>query len=45
MKRIFAHVPYLQMQEHLPFILERHLSPEIYFSADALDGLDQAKLV
>lgn len=44
MKRIFAHVPSLQMQEHLPFILERHISPEIYFSADALDGLDKVQL-
>ena len=43
-KRVFAHVPYLQMQEHLPFILERRINPEIFLSADALDTLDPAQL-
>jgi sugar phosphate isomerase/epimerase len=43
-KRVFAHVPYLQMQEHLPFILERRINPEIFLSADALDALDPAQL-
>lgn len=43
-KRIFAHVPYLQMQEHLPFILERRINPEIFLSADALDALVPAEL-
>jgi len=43
-KRVFAHVPYLQMQEHLPFILERRINPEIYLSAEALDALDPAQL-
>jgi sugar phosphate isomerase/epimerase len=43
-KRVFAHVPYLQMQEHLPFILERRINPEIFLSADALDTLDTAQL-
>ena len=43
-KRVFAHVPYLQIQEHLPFFLERRLNPEIFLSADALDTLDHAQL-
>ena len=43
-KRVFAHVPYPRLNAHLPFILERRLNPEIFFSADALDGLDAAQL-
>lgn len=43
-KRVFAHVPYAQLQTHLPFILERRLNPEIFFSADALDALVPAEL-
>lgn len=43
-KRVFAHVPYLQLQEHLPFILERRLNAEIFFSADALDAMVPAEL-
>ena len=43
-KRVFAHVPYLQMQAHLPFIIERRISPEIYLSADALDTMEPAQL-
>jgi sugar phosphate isomerase/epimerase len=43
-KRVFAHVPYLQLQAHLPFIVERRLNPEIMFSADALDALVPAEL-
>lgn len=43
-KRVFVHVPYQRIEEHLPFILERRLNPEIYFSADALDALAPARL-
>lgn len=43
-KRVFAHVPYPQIDEHLPFILERRLNPEVFLSADALDALEPAKL-
>lgn len=42
-KRVFAHVPYTQVKEHLPFVLERRLSPEIYLSADALDAATAAE--
>jgi sugar phosphate isomerase/epimerase len=38
-KRVFAHVPYPQLGQHLPFFLERRLNPEIFFSADALEAL------
>lgn len=44
-KRVFVHVPYLQIEQHLPFILERRLNPEIFFSADALDALAPSQLV
>ena len=43
-KRLFAHVPYLQIQAHLPFILERRINPEIFLSGPALDDLDPAEL-
>lgn len=43
-KRVFAHVPYTQIEEHLPFILKRRLNPEIYFPADALDALAPGQL-
>lgn len=43
-KRVFAHVPYLKLEAHLPFILERRINPEIFFSADALDALAPAQL-
>ncbi|MBU5638087.1 sugar phosphate isomerase/epimerase [Geomonas sp. Red69] len=43
-KRVFVHVPYPQIGAHLPFILERRLSPEIYLSADALDAAAPAQL-
>ncbi|GFO65737.1 sugar phosphate isomerase/epimerase [Geomonas paludis] len=43
-KRVFVHVPYSQIGEHLPFILERKLNPEIYLSADALDAATPAQL-
>ena len=38
-KRVFAHVPYTQINTHLPFFLQRRLNPEIFFSADALEAL------
>lgn len=43
-KRVFAHVPYLQIAEHLPFFLERRLNPEIFLSADALDAVAPSQL-
>jgi sugar phosphate isomerase/epimerase len=43
-KRVFVHVPYPQLKEHLPYILERRLNPELFFSADALDALDVKEL-
>ncbi|HBA87698.1 MAG TPA: AP endonuclease [Geobacter sp.] len=43
-KRVFAHLPYPQIDEHLPFFLERRLNPEFFFSADALDALDPTRL-
>jgi sugar phosphate isomerase/epimerase len=43
-KRVFVHVPYLQLEAHLPFILERRISPEIFFSAEALEALEPAQL-
>ena len=43
-KRVFAHVPYSQIREHLPFFLERRLNPEIFLSADALDALVPSQL-
>jgi sugar phosphate isomerase/epimerase len=43
-KRVFVHVPYPQLQTHLPFILERRLNPELFLSADALDALDSGEL-
>ena len=43
-RRVFAHVPYLQLEAHLPFILERRLNPEIFLSADALDAMVPAQL-
>jgi sugar phosphate isomerase/epimerase len=38
-KRVFAHVPYTQIDQHLPFFLERRLNPEIFLSGDALEAL------
>lgn len=43
-KRVFAHLPYAQIGEHLPFFLERRLNPEIFLSADALDTLKPEQL-
>ena len=44
-KRVFAHVPYPKLPAELPFILERRLNPEIFFSADALDAVVPAELL
>jgi sugar phosphate isomerase/epimerase len=43
-KRVFAHVPYPRLQSELPYILERRLNPEIFFSADALDAVVPVEL-
>lgn len=43
-KRVFVHVPYLQIEEHLPFIIERRLNPELFLSADALDAVIPERL-
>jgi sugar phosphate isomerase/epimerase len=38
-KRVFAHVPYTQIAQYLPFFLERRLNPEIFLSGEALEAL------
>lgn len=43
-KRVHIHVPYALMDDHLGFILEAKINPEIAFSGDALDTLDKQKL-
>ncbi|MBJ6724790.1 sugar phosphate isomerase/epimerase family protein [Geomesophilobacter sediminis] len=43
-KRYFVHVPYPQLNQRLPYLLERHLNPEIFFSAPALEALVPAEL-
>ena len=43
-KRVFAHLPYTQLGQHLPFFLERHLNPEIFFSGEALEALKPGEL-
>jgi len=43
-KRVFAHVPYLQLEAHLPFLLERRINPEVFLSADALDVMVPSQL-
>jgi len=43
-KRVFAHLPYSQFAEHLPFFLERRLNPEIFLSGDALEALSPGEL-
>jgi sugar phosphate isomerase/epimerase len=43
-KRVFAHVPYTQLPQHLPYFLERHLNPEIFLSGDALEALKPGEL-
>ncbi|QEM67151.1 sugar phosphate isomerase/epimerase [Geobacter sp. FeAm09] len=37
--RIHAHVPYPQLPEYLPYLVERHINPEIYLPAEALDRM------
>jgi len=41
---IYVHVPYALLGEHLDFILERRINPEIAFSGDTLDTLDRGRL-
>ncbi|HOP40094.1 MAG TPA: sugar phosphate isomerase/epimerase family protein [Geobacteraceae bacterium] len=43
-KRIFVHAPYALLGEHLDFILERGINPEIAFTGDTLDTLDPSRL-
>jgi len=43
-KRVFAHVPYAQIGQHLPFFLKRRLNPEIFLSGDALEALRPGEL-
>lgn len=41
---VFVHVPYALLGEHLDFILNRRINPEIAFSGDSLDTLDWGRL-
>lgn len=43
-KRLFVHVPYLQLDAQLPYLCERRLSPELFFSAEALESLSTDRL-
>ena len=43
-KRVFVHVPYAQIPDHLPYLLERRLNPEIFLSGDALETLKPGEL-
>jgi sugar phosphate isomerase/epimerase len=43
-RQIFVHAPYALIGEHLDFILERGINPEIAFSGDSLDTLDLQRL-
>jgi sugar phosphate isomerase/epimerase len=43
-KRVFAHVPYTHLPQHLPYFLERRLNPEIFLSGDALEDLAPGEL-
>ena len=43
-KRVFAHVPYARLGQHLPFFLERRLNPELFFSGEVLETLVPAEL-
>ncbi len=43
-ERIHVHVPFALLWEHLDFILERKINPEIAFSSDSQDSLDRVKL-
>ncbi len=42
--RIFVHVPFTMLEERLHIIEENLMQPEIYFSGDALDNLDERLL-
>lgn len=42
--RIFVHVPSTLLGEHLDFILQRKINPEVAFSGDSLDVLDWSRL-
>ena len=35
--KIHAHIPYPKLAQHLPYLVERHINPEIYLPAEALD--------
>jgi sugar phosphate isomerase/epimerase len=43
-KQIFVHSPYARIGEHLDFILEKGINPELAFTGDALDTLDVHRL-
>jgi sugar phosphate isomerase/epimerase len=43
-KQIYVHTPYALIGEHLDFILERGINPEIAFTGEALDTLNLPKL-
>ena len=36
---VFAHVPFQLLEQNIDFIIEKRISPEIYFSGEALDAL------
>jgi sugar phosphate isomerase/epimerase len=42
--QLHVHVPFRQLEELLPFLLERRLQPEIAFKGDDLDRLDDTAL-
>jgi sugar phosphate isomerase/epimerase len=42
--RLHVHVPFAQLEELLPVLLERRLQPEVAFKAADLDQLDEALL-
>ncbi|HQK99383.1 MAG TPA: sugar phosphate isomerase/epimerase family protein [Smithellaceae bacterium] len=39
--RIHAHMPYRLLPQYFPMLLEHRINPEIYFSHDVLDRLDE----
>lgn len=43
-KRIFAHLPFAQLDRYLPYFLEQRLNPELFLSADVLEGLQPGEL-
>ena len=42
---VHIHVPYPALDEALPFLIDRRLNVEIFFSAEALDHLEPKRLV